>query len=370
MHDEPSQKNQLDLMVQAYHEAEREVSEARPVRELHKRQVLNAMLDKERQRTHAELVPHRPVVWGGMAALAALCALGVGFALLSGDGAEQDVIDEPGSGGMVLRPTTPECHITPSGDEALTLSPACTWEWDAHFTHLSSATGEVQLTPLEQGLRVERGEVFVDVDPRRPRSFPVRLWVSGGVIEVVGTRFTIREFSTHGEVTLHKGSIRFSPDDGGEPVMIEPGQTWRWGAAPDDVDVQPLPDIDDSQPDVSPDDTSAVRTSVSKPERRRPRTPEQVEEEARLTARDMRTVRRHRRLGERGDAIKLLDALSTRTSSSTTREVISYEKGDILSEMDDVKRQCAHWRRHLKRFPKGRYVTQVQSRHDALTCSP
>lgn len=369
MRDEPSNNDQLDLMVQAYHEAEREVGEARPARELHKRQVLNAMLDKERQRTHAELVPHRPIVWGGVAALAALCLCGVGFALLADDDVGEDVVGEPRQDDMVLRPVTSGCHATRVGD-ALSLSPACTWEWGAHFTRLSSATGDVLLTPLDRGLRVDIGEVIVEVDPRKPRSFPVRLLVSGGVIEVVGTRFTIREFSTHGEVTLHRGSIRFTPEDGGEPVMIEPGQTMRWGATPDEVHTRPQPDVDDTQPEVLPEDTIDVRTPASKSAPRRPRTQAQVEEEARLTAQDMRTVRRHRRLGERGDAIKLLDALSTRTSSPTTREVISYEKGDILSEMEDVKRQCAHWRRHLKRFPKGRYVTQVQARHDALTCTP
>lgn len=357
-HDSTPSRDAITPLVEAYQEAEREVELKRPAHAAHNRELLEKMLAARRRRTHAELVSRRPYIMAGGLALAMLCLVS-GVSLWS----STLTLDSPRSpdATVALRSDDPGCQLVRIAAQ-LQLTRDCTWSWTDHFTQLTSLTAATVDEPTPEGVRIARGEVRVQVDPRRPRAFPVRILVSGGVIEVVGTEFTVREYTTHGHVELHEGSIRFLPGEGAA-VMIAPGETFHWGEPSTEVEHVEVP-----RGEEPVEDEEQIT-----PSSRRPATPTarvtQAEREA-LTASEMLSVRKQRRLGQHDAAIQALDAMSRRTTSATTLEVISYEKGDMLSGLGDPRRACEHWSRHLTMFARGRYAAQVKARYEALECSP
>ena len=93
-------------------------------------------------------------------------------------------------------------------------------------TTMQLETG-AELTRLESGAAVRRGVVRFEVVHRAERVAPYSVQVSGGMIEVVGTAFTVTQREDAGEVSLHHGVIRFRAADG-RVVTLAPGSTpWR-----------------------------------------------------------------------------------------------------------------------------------------------
>ena len=80
------------------------------------------------------------------------------------------------------------------------------------------------------GVRVRHGRVELAVLPQ-PRHQPLRVRVSKGVIEVLGTTFTVEERGDSGSVTLHTGRIRFVAEDG-ETRALRPGERLDWPLPP------------------------------------------------------------------------------------------------------------------------------------------
>ena len=96
-----------------------------------------------------------------------------------------------------------------------------------------------------RGVRLLAGRATFEVRKVARGNQPVRVLVSGGAIEVRGTRFTVTERGSGGEVLLHEGKIVFLDGEGIEHV-VEPGETFQWplpAPPPPEVldELEPLP---------------------------------------------------------------------------------------------------------------------------------
>src|SRR5688500_12962312 len=96
---------------------------------------------------------------------------------------------------------------------------------------VESASADAVVQREAEGLRLVAGRIVVAVHKRARGLAPARVLVSGGAIEIMGTRFTVVQEGDGGQVTLHEGSIRFVGADGAITMMV-PGQTVRWPSAP------------------------------------------------------------------------------------------------------------------------------------------
>jgi hypothetical protein len=265
-----------------------------------------------------------------------------------------NVTDEPAA---VAEPATPEPVLQPALGWSLT-SADCEWsqsdEW-LRFeagcrVHLAQPTMDLEIwTPthlrrIENGVSVREGEVMFMVahvdDPERP----ARVAVSGGTIEVLGTRFAISQARDAGHVDLLEGAIRFRRLDG-ELDAIEPGHRYHWSTAT----------LERQAPRHDPAKTA-----------------EQPESAAAGTdlAAALAEVARLRRAGELEAAIVKLDELAREQSDARTLEVISYERGTLVERSAVTSTACESWYGHRRRFPDGRYDVEVERRIEQLQCVP
>ncbi|WP_408891464.1 FecR domain-containing protein [Myxococcus faecalis] len=205
------------------------------------------------------------------------------------------------------------------------------------------------------GVRLVRGRAEFSVNHRPSDALSAVVLVSGGAIEVMGTRFTVEERGEGGTVTLHEGAIAFRRL-GGEVVPVKPGQTLAWPVvAPDEPAHLPEPGPPPTlatppAPKVIP--SRAPATSVRAPS---------VDE----VLRELEVLRgRH----EFEQAARYLEE-SMRKQPVATRERLSFELGSLLTyQLKDAHRACAHWARHEEQFRRGRYAEAVQRARGALSC--
>lgn len=199
------------------------------------------------------------------------------------------------------------------------------------------------------GVVVDEGEVMFVVEHVEDPSSPARVGVSGGTIEVLGTRFAIRQTRDAGHVDLLDGAIVFRRLDG-EVEAIEPGARYRWSSAtPSDAGTHPAPHpVRPSTPADQPE--PAVPTSTLDDE--------------------LAEVARLRRAGDLDAAIAKLDALAREQSDPRTLEVISYERGTLVQRSATTTRACETWFTHRRSFPAGRYHAEVERRLENLHCVP
>ncbi len=174
------------------------------------------------------------------------------------------------------------------------------------------------------GVELTQGVVTFDVDHDFPRAAPYRVRVSHGFIEVLGTRFTVTQRWGEGEVTLHRGSIRFTSDDG-QVRQLTPGQTLRWPLAP------------------------ALKTVVkAKTTRPAPKMVEPVPLDLDALLERVAVLRSR---GEYEVAVVTLREALQQPLSDQTAERLSFELGSILSrQLHDEARANEHWRWHRTRF--------------------
>lgn len=208
------------------------------------------------------------------------------------------------------------------------------------------------------GVRLVRGRAEFSVKHRKPGAPPAVVLVSGGAIEVLGTRFTVEEREAGGAVTLHEGAIHFRRPTG-EVVQLRPGQTLEW---PVDEPAEQAP-REPASPKPAPPQPLATPGPVvapSRPPAAAARAPS-VEE----TLRELEVLRgRH----EFEQAARHLEA-AMRKQPAATRERLSFELGSLLTyQLKDARRACAHWARHERQFRRGRYVEEVQRARGTLSC--
>lgn len=199
-----------------------------------------------------------------------------------------------------------------------------------------------QLELHATGVTVRDGVALFFVDPVADPRTPARVGVSGGTIEIVGTRFVVSQARARGHVDLIEGAIRFRRLDG-ELDDVEAGRRYAWRSPATKADVPPeLP---------SPTEQAATSLTDS-------------------LAEGLAEVARLRRAGELGAAIAKLDALAREQDDTRTLEVISYERGTLVERSAGADAACQFWLEHRRTYPSGRYEREVDGRLTQLDCAP
>ena len=199
------------------------------------------------------------------------------------------------------------------------------------------------------GVRVERGRVEVGVDKRRAGTPPARIFVSHGIIAVMGTHFTIEQREDAGSVVLHDGAITFTRTDG-SALSVRPGETVAWPLpAPEPVRL-PAPQ---AVAPVRPRPPASVRPA-----------PERFDLDQLLER-----VASLRSRGRYEEGVEQLASALSHEPSTATKERLSFELGSLLTyQVRDAKRACAHWAAHRRTYERGRYDAEVRTATQHLSC--
>lgn len=198
----------------------------------------------------------------------------------------------------------------------------------------------------ESSLRLHSGRALFDVAPVRSSDTPVRIEVSHGAIEVVGTRFAVAQDGDGGHVDLFEGKIRFHAEDG-TVVDIRPGQRHGWGSE--------KVAIDDRN-----EDTIEILPDVESEAKRRPMAMERDDIISRVEK--LRAEQRYRA------AISVLRDANRKRWDRRTAQSLSYELGELLRLRGDRDAACEHLHAHQRRFPDGLYDDAIERWLDKLDC--
>jgi TolA-binding protein len=237
---------------------------------------------------------------------------------------------------------------------------------------LSISSGrQAELIRLDDGVRLARGSAEFEV-AHRDRGRPLRVWVSGGVIEVTGTRFVLEQRPDGGHVDLIEGSIRFRAADG-TVTLIRPGHRFTWFDPP-----APAEAPDAALPPGGPvdSDRGVTRRAPALPRRvdtqqkaagaamegRRRSPSSEAAEELVEAVQALRAQRRYRA------AVDLLEQSRAVEWDRRTAQILSFEEGDLLEQLDDKDAACAHWRAHQARFPGGIHDGPIRIALARLRC--
>lgn len=247
----------------------------------------------------------------------------------------------------VPTPSSPLPDCVQFGDAgAVALRGACAWQLTSPAMTVASF-GDSSMRLADGMLTVVDGWLVFDVE-RVEVGPPVRVGVAGGVVEVLGTRFSVYQDETRGHVELVEGRIRMLGDAGAD-ATLQPGDRFTWHATrPGELQ------------------TAAERASAhaaSEAPARRVRESKGVNE-------PIREIAALRAEGRFLEALDLARRWAKESRSARTREVLHYEAGTLIEgPMGDASAACRHWREHLARYPKGRYTEQVALRLARLGCS-
>jgi hypothetical protein len=209
-----------------------------------------------------------------------------------------------------------------------------------------------------RSIDVETGRVLFDVQPVRPGEDSIMIGVSGGTIEVVGTRFEVDQGPDGGRVDLFEGKIRFHDPDG-TVTDVAPGTRHAWGDRREAVMI------------LEPTDDADVQVEILdvEPARVRARPPSEPRRTAREAAEIIERVDRLRRSGRTSEGAALLRRAVDDRWDPRTAQVLSYELGEFLHRyVGDRDGACRHFAAHQRRFPRGRYRTAVERIRERLAC--
>lgn len=228
-------------------------------------------------------------------------------------------------------------------------------------------SGAAQISATDDGVAVTRGSMTFDVEPRARRR---RIAVSGGVIEILGTRFEVQESGSSGSVHLVHGSIRFVGTDG-RTVLMKPGESLRWPLEPEADATAAPPAPTEVTPSEQPSEEPAEPTTEPAP------VPSELPSATATTApsaalpprpRDlMAEIAKLRSQGRFEEAAELLREVGPLPAED--RERLSYERGAMLTyRLDQKDAACAHWAAHEAQFPDGTYAIEVSLAKRKLGC--
>ncbi len=217
------------------------------------------------------------------------------------------------------------------------------------------------------GLRVVGGEVTFVAEKRAPSEPPARVLVSGGAIEVIGTRFSVKESGEAGELILYEGVVRFVVKDG-RIVSVLPGEAFRWPVPPEPPLSPPPP-----PPAVAPAAEEADAGDLLAPPPAAPNPPEpdvarpQAEGDWSVHDRLLRArvvleeVPKLRAEGKGRQALFRIRNALAHDLPATTREQLSAWEAEILEDdLDQPEAACRQWREHLWLFPGGRFEERAK----------
>jgi transmembrane sensor len=220
---------------------------------------------------------------------------------------------------------------------------------------------ETRLKREGSAVRILSGQVVIDVSHRPPGAPAAEVLVSGGSIQVLGTRFTVAQKNGSGRVTLHEGKIRFVPADRSAlPVMLVPGESLEWP-----LRVSPAREAPESRtPSAS---SSAPQPPAAKSTNNASGTPGGSASGRPIDA----LLERVAVLRSRGQYRKAAEELAKAQPQRGTpgAESASYELGSIFTyQLADRERGCAHWRRHQRLFGSGMFAAEVRRAQAKLGC--
>jgi transmembrane sensor len=233
------------------------------------------------------------------------------------------------------------------------------------------SSGSFTLRREAEQIRLVEGEVTLDVQPRPSGVTPVRIRVSHGIIEVLGTRFTLIQRRDGGSVTLYRGTIRFLSTDG-RSTQLSPTQTLAWPLPPEETTAPvplPVPPAVTVEPSADlPVKTAPVPPAAAvEPSAARPGKPAVDSGDGLDTLLERIFALRSRGLF-REAATELRSALREQRSASDD-ERLSFELGSILTyQLRAADEACAHWAAHRQRFSPGHYEPEVAGARAALEC--
>lgn len=276
-------------------------------------------------------------------ALVAAVSVAVGFVLVAWLAPRPD----PVVGGFTLTPAELG-HVQVTSEAAVQLAEGSAMLDELRGLKVRSLSAST-LRKEATGVRLLSGRATFEVQKVATGRQPVRVLVSGGVIEVRGTRFTITEGGAAGEVLLHEGKIVFLDAEGREHV-VAPGEVFRWPVELDEL--EPLPPLRPRQI------TKTQEIDWREFDRR-------VHAEAVITE-----LTQLRRDGAWTDAVRLLERELSR-GAPDTRERLSFELGLIYTwQLRDPAAGCAHWVQHRQEYPAGRFASEVDRAAATLGCAP
>lgn len=266
---------------------------------------------------------------------------------------------------------------TPQGDQMVggaapqvtIVSGSCTLRDQALGSTMRNS-GSLSLRRLSNGVEVMAGTVELNVEHGWPRPQPFQVRVSHGEIEVLGTVFTVIQKENGGQVSLHRGSIRFRSLDG-QVRQLRPGQSLSWPLPPEDSSGKVPPSPVQPQPTQRP--LRQGSTTLAKGEQPAPApAPEPVPTKVEVAPNAEDLLHRIAVLRSRGQFEEAADVLSEALKErrgTPTEERLSFELGTILwRHLRDPARACPHWRQHEQAFPMGRYESEVLRARLELQC--
>jgi hypothetical protein len=207
-----------------------------------------------------------------------------------------------------------------------------------------------------------RGSARFRVGHAAASAQPVRVRVSAGVIEVLGTEFRVWQAERRGWVRLLSGRIRLVLDNG-HRVQLLPGERFEWGPpavpdAPEPSGPQTAAAVNERPEAVSRAEL-ATDPSVSADSGVRGRSPTTSVESPKRD-RGVAEVVALRSQGRYAQALALVDELGSAPLDPRSREVLRYERGSLLERLGRHSDACRHWKLHAARFSRGRYAAAVQ----------
>jgi hypothetical protein len=208
--------------------------------------------------------------------------------------------------------------------------------------------GGARLVSVADGVRVQDGVALFHVDRIAADARRVRVEVSAGAIEVIGTRFVVVQTRSGGHVDLLEGAIAFVDRDGIEHAVV-PGQRLGW----EQTQVRTI---------------APITTHVTSPTRSDVRPPKPASAPLDVDG-ALERVAAHRRAGRYDDAIAELVRLRRSVEDPSVAEVLSYEEGTLRMHADRPAEICAFWRGHLARFGSGDHAASIREHMATAHCT-
>jgi hypothetical protein len=256
-------------------------------------------------------------------------------------------------------PSASSTCITTAAGDAVDLTGPCTLTLP---TMQIETSGTTTLSETADGVRVTKGSAVFQVRRVPAGHAPVRVRVSGGVIEIVGTKFVVEQRDGGGSIQLLEGTVRFVFASGRVSIM-HAGERLSW------VDAPPSSSAPEPAPSGAPSRVAAddARAPVETPAPSGAPSPFAGVDPSDPFYDEHPSLR---------DALRRFEEIEREaryTEAERLREKLepaSFEVGSALEGSHvDPARVCAHWRWHTKRFPAGIYNGDIEARMRKLGCS-
>jgi hypothetical protein len=267
--------------------------------------------------------------------------------------------------GATLTAPNPGCKVS-ERERDLLLKGDCSLQIG---TITLSSEQDTEIRKHAEGLEFLTGHALFEVQPVRAGHPPVRLKVSGGTIEVVGTRFVVTQDAEQGSVELLEGRIRFL-SHGREPIELRPHEMFAWNTraasdarratAAEKAATDEKTAVDPKKATTPPHESAGERGLDTLPSATPPLASASEGEARKELDAAVARVLDLRAMGRYHEALAGIDALESKPLDLRTREALSYERGTILSRLKDRAASCRHWAEHLRRFPNGQYRSFVE----------